>query len=245
VRNVPEGNHLSWIARILPELDEGARHRSMDATVGAYHQRNNTVRQSIIPLLLCPSSSATNSPVSNYAGVHHHKEAPIDVDNTGVLFLNSRIAFEDIVDGSAYTIAIGEKVVDGQEDLGWMSGTAATLRNPGNGFTGTAPAGAAGAAWDDPPPWYNQSIVAPSQGDDANNSREDEVDEAKANPFIKTGGAPKAPLAVGGFGSPHAGVVLFAYCDGSVRGNGSMTSPAVFTQLANRKDRQMIEELFQ
>src|SRR5215212_10146919 len=104
-------------------------------------------------------------------------------------------------------MAIGEKVVDGFEDLGWMSGTAATVRNPGNGVSVSAPGGAAGAAWDDAPPWYGV-VVDSTTGDAAGgDSQPADVEEDKANPYIKVGGAPKTPLAVGGFGSPHAGGV--------------------------------------
>ena len=69
-------------------------------------------------------------PASNYAGCHHDVEAPIDADNHGVLFLNSHISGDDIPDGAAHTIFIGEKIV-ADDDLGWMSGTRATLRNTG------------------------------------------------------------------------------------------------------------------
>jgi prepilin-type N-terminal cleavage/methylation domain-containing protein len=252
VRNVPEGNHLSWIVRILPEIDEKPRYFNMDPMVGAYHQRNNFVRQTIIPLLLCPSDPTTPAPVSNYAGVHHHKEAPIDVDNTGVLFLNSRVSFDDIVDGSAYTLAIGEKQINGSEDLGWMSGTAATLRNPGGPASqGGPPTAAAATAWETAPPWHDEaSRGVPGPGannEDGNDSAPPDAEAAandndnkEADPFITKGGNPAAPLAVGSFGSNH-GVMLFAYCDGSVRGI-TAGSPRAFSQLANRKDRTIIQE---
>ena len=40
----------------------------------------------------------------SYAGCHHDVEAPIDADNHGVLYLNSRVRLDDIPDGAAYTI---------------------------------------------------------------------------------------------------------------------------------------------
>lgn len=69
--------------------------------------------------------------VSNYAGCHHAVETPIDVDNNGVLFLNSHISRQDVTDGLTHTIYLGEKLGD-EQDLGWMSGTRATLRNTGS-----------------------------------------------------------------------------------------------------------------
>ena len=67
---------------------------------------------------------------SNYAGCHHDIEAPINSDNRGVLFLNSAITRRDIPDGLSQTIFVAEKAAD-LTDLGWMSGTRATLRNTG------------------------------------------------------------------------------------------------------------------
>jgi prepilin-type N-terminal cleavage/methylation domain-containing protein len=154
VRNLPEGDHLSWIVRILPELDEPARFRRIDAMVGAYHLRNNEVRQLEFPLLLCPSWGGDSAPVSCYAGVHHHAEAPIDDDNTGVLFLNSGIARDDIKDGTSYTLVLGEKLPRGYQDLGWMSGTPATLRNTGSAINVDLTVGRSIPSWERRPPWW-------------------------------------------------------------------------------------------
>jgi prepilin-type processing-associated H-X9-DG protein len=52
------------------------------------------------------------------------------VDNNGVLFLNSKIRHSDILDGSSQTILLGESI-PAYADLGWASGTRATLRNTG------------------------------------------------------------------------------------------------------------------
>ena len=177
VRNLPEGNHMSWIAYLLPELDEPAQYRQIDFSVGAYHRRNNAMRQMTIGLLICPSYGGPDAPVSCYAGVHHHVEAPIDADNRGMLFLNSHITFDEIPDGSAYTLVVGEKIPRSTTDLGWMSGTCATLRNTGTpinqgmqagssyGYWGTAPAwqGAGDEEMGDQDEWGPQDYVAPDQ----------------------------------------------------------------------------------
>ncbi len=68
--------------------------------------------------------------VSNYAGCHNDVEAPIDANNNGVLFLNSHIRQKDVTDGVSHTIYVSEKMAE-EMDLGWMSGTRATLRNAG------------------------------------------------------------------------------------------------------------------
>ena len=69
---------------------------------------------------------------TNYAGCHHDVEAAIAADNHGVLYLNSHVRFDDITDGPAQTILIGETIYDDPSALGWTSGTSATLRNTGH-----------------------------------------------------------------------------------------------------------------
>jgi len=162
IRNLPEGNHLSWIARILPDLGEPARASNMDYNVGAYHKRNNAVRQTMMSTLMCPSFPGVDAPFSSYAGVHHHAESPIDKDNLGVLFLNSHITFDDLVDGAAYTLLVGEKTIRGPQDLGWMSGTPATLRNTGSPINRDLLYRRTnrGANWDYAPPWVGSGEVA-------------------------------------------------------------------------------------
>jgi prepilin-type N-terminal cleavage/methylation domain-containing protein len=130
IRNVPKGHHISWIARILPYAEENALFANLDLSLSAYHHKNDRARQTAIGLLWCPSFWGGSSPFSNYAGCHHDVEAPIDADNRGVFFLNSRLTRDDLKDGPAYTLFIGEKLIE-DTDLGWLSGTPATLRNTG------------------------------------------------------------------------------------------------------------------
>ena len=79
-----------------------------------------------------PAGQGTDTvAISSYAGCHHGSETPIDSDNNGLFFLNSRIGFEDIYDGSSNTVMFGEYIPDKDWNLGWASGTRATLRNMG------------------------------------------------------------------------------------------------------------------
>ena len=134
IRSEPIGYHMSWMVQILPYMEEGVTFRYIDFSVGAYDKKNAPVREVRIPVFTCPSECGDvyreGIRLSNYAGCHHDVEAPIDDDNHGVFFLNSRIRSCDIPDGSSHTIFVGEKLVD-EDDLGWMSGTRATLRNTG------------------------------------------------------------------------------------------------------------------
>lgn len=131
IRNLPQGDHISWLARILPYLEETAIYRSIDFSLGAYHPKNNAARQQVIEVFICPSAASAIIPISMYAGCHHDREAPINVDNNGVFFLNSDLSYDDLEDGAKHTLFAGEKLGDPAYDLGWISGTPGTLRNTG------------------------------------------------------------------------------------------------------------------
>lgn len=136
IQSVAEGSHVSWIIRILPYLEQAGLARHFVEDAGAYGEKNKPVREAIVSVLHCPSSpeprNSDESGISishtTYAGCHHDGENPIDSNNNGVLFLNSEIGFEDIEDGSSNTLLVGEHFID-SGDLGWVSGTRATLRN--------------------------------------------------------------------------------------------------------------------
>jgi prepilin-type N-terminal cleavage/methylation domain-containing protein/prepilin-type processing-associated H-X9-DG protein len=134
IRSEPQGKHVSWIVRILPYMEENTLFRNFDAEAGAYAPVNAAVRITPISILECPSepnpflNDSGNVALSSYVGCHNDVEAPIDKDNHGLLFLNSKVRYIDIEDGSSKTILLGEARVM-PESLGWVSGTRATLRN--------------------------------------------------------------------------------------------------------------------
>ncbi|MDG2220022.1 MAG: DUF1559 domain-containing protein [Rubripirellula sp.] len=138
IRDEEIGDHKSWIVEILPYIEQQVLYENLDLSKSIYAPENEKVRGIPLSIALCPSypgfdnntPSGTLVGQSNYAGCHHDVEAPIDADNNGVLFLNSKIRFGDIRDGSSQTILIGE-VKPSPNSLGWASGTRATLRNTG------------------------------------------------------------------------------------------------------------------
>jgi prepilin-type processing-associated H-X9-DG protein len=152
--------------------------------------------------------------------VHHHREAPIDVDNKGVFFLNSRIRYEDVTDGSAQTIFLGEIQAE-VGGLGWMSGTRATLRNTGLGgsIAGAFRPGAAMTA------------------DSAVSSVMEDLDAEDRKPT-----ATDPLLVVGGFGSLHPGGSQFAFGDGRVGFMSGGASPLVMQLLAHRADGRLLDQ---
>jgi prepilin-type N-terminal cleavage/methylation domain-containing protein len=134
VHSTPQGYKMSWTVHLLPYLDEGNVYQHIDLSAGACDPKNAAVRAVKLPVFTCPSADpelAGQPSVSNYAGCQNDVEAPINIDNRGVLFLNSHISRDDVTDGISHTIYVGEKLAD-TTDFGWMSGTRATLRNTGS-----------------------------------------------------------------------------------------------------------------
>jgi prepilin-type N-terminal cleavage/methylation domain-containing protein len=167
IRNERIGQHLSWIVLILPYIEETRLYGKIDRAAGAYAPANAEAFSAWISALQCPSDASLDGynpeeplkPAGNsYAGCHHDVEAPINDDNHGLLFLNSNVRFDEILDGSSKTILLSEKI-SGKDSLGWASGTRATLRNTGSidmrrQYLGQPNGGAAEADFDKLGPLY-------------------------------------------------------------------------------------------
>lgn len=142
IHNQAEGQHIGWIVQLLPYAEQAGVAQSIDTRFSVYDPANDTAAAVRISSLLCPSDprakTYTGLGVSSYAGCHHDVEAPIDADNSGVFFLNSRVRRVDVTDGASFTIYVGEKALV-PDDLGWLSGTRATLRNTGAPIQSPAP----------------------------------------------------------------------------------------------------------
>jgi prepilin-type N-terminal cleavage/methylation domain-containing protein/prepilin-type processing-associated H-X9-DG protein len=253
VENLPNGLHISWIARILPHLEEGVKYDKLDMSASAYSPQNDPVRQSTIQVLMCPSAPNDDWGYSNYAGCHNDVEAPINTDNNGLLFLNSEITRDEMKDGAAYILLIGEKYVD-QYDLGWLSGTPATLRNTGHPLNEKPEGWRSGEI----PPWVHyysydsygaenefDPLIDPDTGEpiveDAKVDTKNAPDADKWLPWSRLGGDPVAPLAVGGFGSSHITGCNFAFADGSVQFLQDSIEQSVLQRLANRADGKIVD----
>lgn len=154
IRSEPEGKHISWIVQMLPYIEQRNLSQKFDASAGAYAAKNALVRGAQISILQCPSdpvpyiNDAGNVARTGYAGCHHDAEAAIDSDNHGLLFLNSKVRYADIEDGSSVTLLLAEALTS-KDGLGWVSGTRATLRNTstireGNFSLANVPGSAAG-----------------------------------------------------------------------------------------------------
>ena len=136
IRNEPIGQHVSWIVTILPYFEQTPMYRKFNIELGAYAPENSEVRGAQIESIRCPSypgpdysDDGRTIANSNYAACYNDSEAPIDVKNNGLMFLNSRVRYSDIFDGSSNTLLLSEFRYPEEGLLGWVSGTRATLRN--------------------------------------------------------------------------------------------------------------------
>jgi len=173
-------------------------------------------------------------------------ETPIDADNDGVFFLNSKLRSRDIPDGTSNTIFFGEANVFaddriGQDSsstsrkfilpvgaegpfaygsLGWMSGTPGTLRNTGN-----------------PPnvyvgPFANWTM--PHEVLERLKAEENDPDAKPVLPAETWVEELPGQFLVGGFGSYHSTVTNFAFGDGSVSSIGTGIDLDVYRKLGSR-----------
>jgi prepilin-type N-terminal cleavage/methylation domain-containing protein len=236
--NAKLGYHHNWIVQILPFIEQESVWRAIDKNQSIYHVKNKAVSSVSLVGLRCPSNSAPrNGPVC-YAGVHHDQEKPIDAKDDGVFFLNSLVRYDDVDDGASNTIFLGEKLPDAW-DLGWMSGTRASLRN-----TGTLVNALHYRQGLPRPRETYASVVLDGESGELVPAPTEEEPPVPFDPppgFVPAPGGvlPGSPLYVGGFGSEHPGGAQFALGDGSVRFIPQTISPTVYANLANRHDGKL------
>ncbi|MEM9824972.1 MAG: DUF1559 domain-containing protein [Planctomycetota bacterium] len=130
--NEAKGKHVSWTVRILDFIEQRPLADEFDVDAGVYAPVNEPSRKTTISTFYCPSQPIAVSDdgwtLTNYAGCYDSKEVPIDDDNNGLLFRNSKIRYRDIYDGTSFTVLLGE-TLPYADSLGWASGTRASLRN--------------------------------------------------------------------------------------------------------------------
>jgi prepilin-type processing-associated H-X9-DG protein len=201
--------------QILPFIEQGNLYRQIDFRQGVYAPANTTVLATQLKMFICASSPWRGR--MNYAGSHHDVEAPIDADNHGVLYLNSHVRHDDITDGPAYTILLGEH--KGGAGFGWALGTRATLRNTGPPINAREPLTIPTPLWP-----YPQTPAPPAPG--------------AVEASVQGGLLPMT--YVGGFSSHHPGGANFLLCDGSARLIKQSIDQRVLQRLGNRSDGDLI-----
>ena len=246
ITNVPIGYHHSWICAILPHIEQNNAYKLLDRKQSIYAAANIPVRNHTISVLQCPSHSTTG-PYTNYVGIHHDSESPIDSDNNGMFFLNSFVPARDVEDGLSHTAMISEKLSD-QVDLGWSSGTRSSLRNLG--IIPIYPKGLGILSYMLP------GIVYPDSRADGFAMQQSGL-RADANEFtdevqlalsesppeqwmdlsqLKVPNGIQPALYVGGVESFHQGGINVAFADGALRFMSISTDSKILSRIAHRKD---------
>lgn len=246
ISNLPQGYHHNWIEQILPYLELQNTYHHIDRSVSMYHRNNTPVRAKVASRLFrCSSSVAPDSGLTEYAAVHHDVESPIDLGNDGMFFLNSHVRRLDVSDGHSQTLFLGEKLPLAG-DLGWLSGTRATLRNTGTRVNSLT-------RWAKQQTWRYGVTAVDSQGfvlvDTAPSGEAPDEESTRAAAQVAAGapivnGLPTNPTAIGGFESYHKGGVNFAFGDGSIRFIHNTIDIQVYQRLGHRADGQLLSEEF-
>lgn len=145
IKNKEEGYHYSWIAQILPYIDQQNVYNHLNFQLSAYDAANHSARLMKLASFVCPSDPISSDPAKSGWGqtslcaAYHEVEAPIDVDNHGIMFLNSHVRIDDIGDGASNTMLFSEARLE-SGSFGWISGTRWSLRNGGTVLNGPVPA---------------------------------------------------------------------------------------------------------
>lgn len=225
-------NHFGWIVQILPQLDEGNLWRQFDFRKTSYQQKKTAfespesleeyefeqfsaegVEALAAPgILQCPSLPASGDGILCYAGVYHDAAVPIDVDNDGVLYLNSSVRFKEITDGRSHTMMIGE-ILPGAIFSEWYQGNEETLRYLG------------GQRMDQ---WENSPAMQAARS------------RWNVGTWTEDSGAAAVVPLPSRFGSIHHGGANFALADGAVRYVSASVDVAILRRLGNRHDGEVV-----
>ncbi|MDR2757297.1 MAG: DUF1559 domain-containing protein [Planctomycetaceae bacterium] len=249
IRNVPIGNHLGWIPRILPFIEQTPLYNTIDFSKGVYDAENEQVWTFVTPdIFKCPSDYSTQgSRYSNYMACHEGTETPIDADNRGVFFLNSQLRSKDISDGNSCTIWFGEATIIPSShwenllppnafspSLGWMSGSPGTIRNTGQKINDKP----FYATWVMPFNEMGQINPAgfPYKISTEDNKNNNDTETNKTTPEILWATELPEQFQVGGFNSFHAGGANHALGDGNVRMIFETIDADVYKKLGQRND---------
>jgi prepilin-type N-terminal cleavage/methylation domain-containing protein len=241
VQNLPNDTHHNWLEHLLPYLEQQVLYKHIDQSVPVYHKKNLPAYKAAPKLFKCASGIAFGGGYSDYAAAHHDSEAPIEADNN-----------DDLEDGASTTLFLGEKATDAF-DMGWLSGTRATLRNGGallnqTTYTTGLPKPTGIDAFDNSGAAFAGPVALPGATPAEVDPAAPEVPDISPAWINNSASAPSAvkpyndPLYVGGFGSSHLMGANLAFGDGSVRFVSNSISSTLLPALINRKDGKLAQQ---
>jgi prepilin-type N-terminal cleavage/methylation domain-containing protein/prepilin-type processing-associated H-X9-DG protein len=119
---------MSWMTRSLPYLEQESL---WGQAISAFAQDkwfenppHRPILGHVLPIFTCPSDTRTEQPwvfpgfevaLTSYLGV----EGRDQIRKDGVLYLDSKVRFADIVDGLSNTLMVGERPPSADGHLGW------------------------------------------------------------------------------------------------------------------------------
>jgi prepilin-type N-terminal cleavage/methylation domain-containing protein/prepilin-type processing-associated H-X9-DG protein len=126
ITNPPDPNYFySWCEAILPFIEQDNLRRSLDLTQNQYGNCNGptSTGAQIVNIYLCPSdvlqnkvSTYTTGGVTYYFGMNSYLANGGTRDwyvssmtNDGMFWVNSQVAFADVIDGTSNTLFFGER----------------------------------------------------------------------------------------------------------------------------------------
>ena len=115
---------FGWMSFILPELDYPQTAAAIDRSVSVFAEPNDPLHTLTLPILVCPTDRTRGR--SSYVGIQGSNPGPIDADENGLFFANSRLRMSDIVDGRSSTLMLSETAVSAPPS--WVTGSRTTIR---------------------------------------------------------------------------------------------------------------------
>ena len=223
---IKDSYHMSWLTQILPFIEQSNTYRQLDFTQSVYHPTNSAASSLGLAVLMCPSNWGALGNGTCYRGVHNDFETPIDVNQNGVLYLNSSIGEDDISDGTSHTLFVMETIVGSGGAHGWAFGTRASLCNAVIDVR-DLPAGSRDTATH--PQTYELHAAT-------KRSHDRESFQAHVAALLSR------PDLVGGPSSPHAGQFNVAMGNGSVRSVSNSIDPRLLRNMAHRTDGELPQD---
>jgi len=218
-----------WGSMILEQVEQSPLYNAINFDLPVNTSANVTVRLSRVASYICPSddetplvpvrdqgdsTSITEVSTGNYVASNGIGEIGPD-DGQGLFFMNSRVRFADIKDGTSQTLAVGERSFN-------LSPVTWTARTPG-GWNFKTPPGQGG----DPRflsfPHPAFSMIIGTVG----------IEDPPRTP-----NHPRAHPE--DYWSHHPGGVNFLFADGSVHFVRDTITQKVFLALATRKGREVV-----
>ena len=133
----PPGRQYSWLAALLPQLEHGSLHAQIDFSLPYDAPQNQTAAETVLPLLLCPSTTRRASQrdqhwagtaaggrglaASDYGG--NYGAGFVSPSANGVLLYNRAVTLAEITDGTSATLLASEDTGrDWTMDGEWING---------------------------------------------------------------------------------------------------------------------------